>query len=91
MLASIDCMHWTWKNCPFAWQEMYKGGHHGMCTVVLEAVTDYDLWIWHSFFGMAGSHNDLNVLQRSPVFQRLGEGHAPGCNYSINGREYDRG
>ena len=31
------------------------------------------------------------MLQRSPVFQRLGEGHAPGCNYSINGREYDRG
>src|SRR5438270_623559 len=26
-----------------------------------------DLWIWHAFFGMPGSCNDINILDRSPI------------------------
>jgi hypothetical protein len=59
--------------------------------VVLEAVADQDLWIWHAFFGMAGSHNDINVLQCSNVFSRLVEGHAPPVNLFINDHEYNKG
>ena len=62
-----------------------------MCSVVLEVVTNYDLWIWHAFFGMTGAHNDINVLQRSSVSTGLADGQAPECNYVMYGHYYDKG
>ncbi|XP_010513731.1 PREDICTED: uncharacterized protein LOC104789782 [Camelina sativa] len=32
--------------------------------------------------------NDINVLDRSPVFDDILQGHAPKVNYFVNGREY---
>jgi hypothetical protein len=61
MLGNIDCMHCEWKNFPSAWQGQYSEHVEG-CTVILEAVSSQDLWIWHDFFGIAGSHNNINVL-----------------------------
>ena len=92
ILASIDCMHRSWKNCLFGWQGCTKVATKSIVVwYVLEAVADHETWIWHSFFGMAGSHNDINVLQRSPVFARLVEGNAPPVNYVINNNEYNKG
>jgi len=90
MLGSIDCMHWAWKNCPYEKQGQYKG-HCDKPTIILEAVASYDLWIWHAFFGMPGSHNDINVLHRSPLFDNLAEGTAPPVNYTVNGHDYTMG
>ena len=39
---------------------------------------------------MAGSHNDINMLQRSQVFNILSNGLAPQLTYEINGRQYDK-
>jgi hypothetical protein len=87
MLGSIDCMHWKWKNCPNAWKGMHSSHIHKP-TIILEAVASNDLWIWHTFFGLPGSHNDINVLERSNVFANLAEGRAPPVNYSVNGHDY---
>jgi len=90
MLGCIDCMHWRWKNCPTAWKGVYTGHVDGP-TMILEAVASEDLWIWHSFFGLPGSLNDINVLRRSPLFQRLTSGTSPPIEYTVNGNKYTMG
>jgi len=70
---------------------MYTRGDHGVPTIILEAVASHDRWIWHAFFGVAGSNNDINVLNQSPLFVEQLRGEAPKVQYSINGREYNLG
>ena len=88
MLGPIDCMKWKWKNCPTAWRGAFQEGGSNKPTVVLEAIASYNLWIWHCFVGMPGSHNDINVLDASPLMSEyLAEGH-PQFSYRVNGRNY---
>jgi hypothetical protein len=58
MLGSVDCMHWEWRNCPSAWKWIFTGrGKYP--SMIIEAVASYDLWIWHAYFEMPGSCNDI--------------------------------
>jgi hypothetical protein len=68
---------------------MYTRGDHGMPTIILEAVASSDRWIWHAFFGVPGSNNDINVLNQSHLFTEQLRGEAPKVEYSINGRQYN--
>ncbi|XP_070055677.1 uncharacterized protein [Nicotiana tomentosiformis] len=83
-------MHWKWKNYPTAWVGQYAG-RSGSLTIILEAVADYDLWIWHAYFGMPGTNNDINVLESSYLFSDLAAGTAPPAHYVIQGQEYNMG
>ncbi|XP_073363404.1 uncharacterized protein [Aegilops tauschii subsp. strangulata] len=62
LLGSLYCMHSKWKNCPKVLQGQYQGLAKKP-TIILETVASHDLWIWHAFFGMPVSHNDINVPQ----------------------------
>ena len=62
-----------------------------MPTIMIEAVASQDLWIWHSFFGPPGSNNDINVLNRSPLYDTTRNGMAPNTSFTLRGRLYRRG
>ncbi|KAK3218509.1 hypothetical protein Dsin_012479 [Dipteronia sinensis] len=86
MLSSLDCMHWKWKNCPTTWAGQYTG-RSGSPTIILEAVADYDLWIWHAYFGLPGTNNDIDVLEASHLFANVAQGIAPPAHNVIQGKE----
>lgn len=85
-IGSIDCQHWEWQNCPIAWAGQYKGKEKKP-TVVLEAIADGELWIWHAHFGSPGSLNDINVLDTSDTLKKIYSGEfPPSIMYTINGK-----
>ncbi|XP_021980695.1 uncharacterized protein LOC110876843 [Helianthus annuus] len=91
MLDSIDCTHWEWQNCPNAWQGQYMRGDYPHLTIMLEATTSGDFWIWHAFFGIAGSSNDINVLDLSPIFDDIVNRTTPDSSFHLRGTTYKLG
>ncbi|XP_052114185.1 uncharacterized protein LOC127739714 [Arachis duranensis] len=55
--------------------------YRGVTTIVLEVVASSDLWIWHAFFRISGSNNDINVLDRSLVFDDILNDRAPKATF----------
>jgi hypothetical protein len=46
---------------------------------------------YHCFFGLPLSLNDINVLHRSNLFDRLASGDGAACNCKVNGHDYTMG
>jgi hypothetical protein len=87
MFASINCMHYQWKNYPIAWQGQFqdKDTHKN---IILEAIVDPSLWMWYAFFGLHGGNNHINVLNRSPLVTDMLRDEPMGPNFFMNGFVY---
>ena len=72
-IGCLDCMHIHWKNCPSSWKGQYQG-KEGSPTIVLEAVADHNMWIWHTRFGFPGTLNDINIWDQSSLLKKLLDG-----------------
>ena len=70
---------------------MYLSGYRRAPTIVLEVMVSSDLWIWHAFFRVASSNNNINVLDCSLVFEEVLNGHASKVNHTMNGNNYTMG
>lgn len=82
MMGSLDVTKIPWQNCPAAWKGQFVG-KEGVPTLGLEAVADYNLWIWHSAFGFPGSLNDINIWERSPLLEMMQDGTHSEMDFSF--------
>jgi hypothetical protein len=73
LLGCLDCTYAFWKSCPKAWQGSYKRTE-SKPLIVLEAVADYRLFLWHAMYGYTGTLNDTTILSLSPLMSRLTDG-----------------
>ena len=74
MIGGLDCMHTYWDKCPVAWQGAFKNGSKKKPSIVLEAACDYNLWFWHASYGYAGTLNDINIINLSPLTEMFLDG-----------------
>ncbi|XP_071697509.1 uncharacterized protein [Rutidosis leptorrhynchoides] len=79
------------EKLPNAWKGQYTRGSQQGPTVMLEVVASHDMWIWHAFFGMAGSNEDSNVLNNSSIFDALKNVSVPLASFYVDGHHYTKG
>ena len=89
MFASLDCMHTSGKIIIYiAWQGDF-GNRDGNQLIILEAIANGRLHVWHVFFGLLGLNNNLNVLDCSSLIQNLSTSAAHDMTFVINSCQYN--
>ena len=84
--GSLDCSHCEWAGCPEG-RVGTPQDRNGKRTIVLEAICDRDLWIYHVLSGAPGSLNDIHALYKSPLYMDVMAGKWPPTNFpfTVNG------
>ena len=90
-LGCLDVTKIHWSACPVAWKGQFEG-KEGYPTIGLEAVADYNLWIWHNAFGFPGSMNDINIWDRSPLLESMLDGTHENIDFpfTIGSEKFDQ-
>ena len=88
MLGSLDVTKVYQANCCTAWKGQIKRKEN-FCSIALEAVANFNLWIWHDSFGFPGGLNDINIWEHNPLLESMLDGshskidHSFTINYQI--------
>jgi hypothetical protein len=83
-------LHALWMEELSCCLARWFGDREGKKSIILEAILNGGLHIWHAFFGLPGSKNDLNVLDCFPLVHNMLTNAACDMHYVVNGCEYDR-
>jgi len=54
LLGSLECSYFVWGDYPVARHGQYQK-KEGRPTIVVEALADYNLYVWHAVFGYSGT------------------------------------
>ncbi|XP_047965720.1 uncharacterized protein LOC125210193 [Salvia hispanica] len=92
VVDAFDTTYLCKPNVEDSWKGQFTNGYRGTHpTMILEAILDHRIWIWHAHFGMAGSNNDINVLNTSSLFTEQCNGNGLLIEFTTNGRQHHMG
>jgi hypothetical protein len=57
--------------------------------IILKAIVDENLYIWHIFFGLRSSKNDLNVLYHLFLVHNIFSSVVYNMTFDVNGKQYN--